>query len=532
MIYFLLGVVLLLQSQVLQAQEIGAKESALSELPADELKFLADRALKERNRPDSALYYNMILASKFSHRSNLTTEEKYYASLTYNRCGYLYMFYLCDYANAVDCLIKAESYCENEEIRISINQNMGHLYSLYAVCFPSSDNVISARNYYRKAFNQAYVLKDWQNVVSSFVNFWNFGLSDANIRSYEKEINLFAAARIPSSTPYYPYARAMLDVSRSIRAKDYRQAETILKNMMTKTRAGIDDRLQCYSCWHLASVYMASGQIDSALHYSLELERTGRRLELKDVETDADKLLEKIYRHKGNTYEADKWQLSFFRNRDSLLVNNNLNIVKNNHLLSNVRNLVGQVGNLQQMRRIQNQVILVIVLAVLVTLVFLVILYIKNRQLKKQNLLLYRKTQLLIEYEKPKYHNSNLDEVSKTNLKAAIENVMLNADEICRDDFTIERLARLCNTGKREVSQVINEKFGQSFVLLLSEYRVHEACRRINDVNLSSRLTLEAIGMSVGFKARESFSRAFKRVTGLSPSDYQKIAKERYNMPH
>ena len=530
-IYFLLGIVFLFQVQVLQAQRIGTKESVLSELPAEDLKLLADRALKERNRPDSALFYNMILASKFGHRSDLTTGEKYYVSLAYNRCGYLYMFYFCDYANAVDCLIKAERYCGNEEIRISINQNMGHLYSLYAVCFPSSDNVVSARNYYRKAFNRAYARKDWQNVVSSFVNFWNFGLSDANLRSYEKEIDLFARARIPPSTPYYSYARAMLDVSQRLKVKDYRKAETLLKGMMAETRSGIDDRLHCYSCWHLASVCMASGQIDSALHHSLELEKMGRVLNLKDVETDADKLLEEIYRRKGDNLTADKWQLSFFRNRDSLLVDNNLNIVKNNHLLSNVRNLAGQVGYLQQMRRIQNQVLLVIVLAVLVTLVFLVILYIKNRQLKKQNLLLYRKTQLLIEYEKPKYHNSNLDEASKTSLKTAIEQVMLNADEICREDFTIERLARLCNAGKREVSQVINEKFGQSFVLLLSEYRVHEACRRINDVPRSSRLTLEAIGMSVGFKARESFSRAFKRVTGLSPSDYHKIAKERYNKP-
>jgi AraC-like DNA-binding protein len=518
----------LFQSQCLAQTTPEQQASILSEMPAEELKLLSERALKERNRADSALYYSMILANKFTHKQHLTAEERYYTALAYNRCGYLYMFYLYDYANAVDCLIKADKYCDNEEVRISLNQNMGHLYSLYAVCFPSQVNIVSARNYYRKAFNEALERKDWRNVVSSFINFWNFGLSEANLLSYEKEVKRLSKAKIPAATPYYSYAQTMLNVVTSIRKDDYEHAETLLKEMMTKTKKPWDDRLYCYACWHLASVYKKAGQLDSALHYSLRLEEVGRQMKLKDVETDADKLLAEIYLFDGNDKAtADGWQLAYFRNRDSLLVNYNLNIVKNNHLLSNVHNLAHQVGYLQQQRRAQNQLTLVIVAAVILTSGFLVLLFIKNKQLKKQNLILYRKTQLLIEYEKPKYQNSSLDEVSKSNLKAAIELAMVNTEEICSEDFSLERLAQLCHAGKREVSQVINEKFGQSFVQLLSEYRVHEACRRINDVDHSRQLTLEAIGMSVGFKARESFSRAFKRVTGLSPSDYQKIAYER-----
>lgn len=525
--HLFLGLALLFLSLPLRAAKVSGHVSDLAKLPPETLIELADQALNRHGRADSALYYSLLLATKYVHKDHLSAQEKYYTSMGYNRCGYLYMFYMCDYANAVDCLIEAEKYCEDDDVRITLSQNMGHLYSLYAVCFPSTRNIVSARNYYRKAFERAFERKDWRNVVSSFINFWNFGLTPDNLHSYAKEVNRFARAPIPQSTPYYIYARAMLDAALKLRTNDHRQAADILKKMMREARTQRDDRLECYACWHIASVCLAGGETDSALHYSLRLEQMGRRMGLKDVETDADKLLAQIYQQRGgDKAAADRWQLTYFRNRDSLLVTNNLNIVKNNHLLSSVHNLTRQVGDLEQKRRAQNQLSLVIAIAVVVTLGFLAMLYNKNRQLKKQNLLLYRKTQLLIEYEKPKYQNSSLDEASKNSLKAAIEQVMVNTDEICSEDFSLERLAQLCHTGKRELSQVINEKFGQSFVLLLSEYRVHEACRRINDVEHSKQLTLEAIGMSVGFKARESFSRAFKRVTGLSPSDYQKIANQ------
>ena len=78
---------------------------------------------------------------------------------------------------------------------------------------------------------------------------------------------------------------------------------------------------------------------------------------------------------------------------------------------------------------------------------------------------------------------------------------------------------------RKKVSQVINEKAGCNFNNLINEYRIKEACRRMNDTEQYGKYTIEAISTSVGFKSRSTFLLQFKRVTGLTPSEYQRAQK-------
>ncbi|MDE6392843.1 MAG: AraC family transcriptional regulator, partial [Muribaculaceae bacterium] len=38
-------------------------------------------------------------------------------------------------------------------------------------------------------------------------------------------------------------------------------------------------------------------------------------------------------------------------------------------------------------------------------------------------------------------------------------------------------------------------------------------------------LTIEAIVAELGFRSRSTFSKTFKRITGLSPSEFQRMAR-------
>ena len=106
-----------------------------------------------------------------------------------------------------------------------------------------------------------------------------------------------------------------------------------------------------------------------------------------------------------------------------------------------------------------------------------------------------------------------------------IQQILANSKVIFDTDFSLQKLADLTETSYKKVSQVINEKAGCNFNNLINEYRVKEACRRMNDTEQYGKYTIEAISTSVGFKSRSTFLLQFKRVTGLTPSEYQRAQK-------
>ena len=219
----------------------------------------------------------------------------------------------------------------------------------------------------------------------------------------------------------------------------------------------------------------------------------------------------------------------------------NLNGVRSNYLMHNLKQVNLQVEDLEQKRRMQNIIITITLMGIVITTLLLFFLYKKNNRLRQSNRMLYQKNLDLLKEEddrrkrlseessiteKPKYLGNSMDEETKVFLREKIEENMNNIDEICSFEFSQQRLAELCDSTYKNVSQVINESYGKSFIILLSEYRIHEACRRMNDIEHYGHLTIDAIGQSVGFKGRSGFLRAFKRVTGLTPSEYQALARE------
>ena len=105
--------------------------------------------------------------------------------------------------------------------------------------------------------------------------------------------------------------------------------------------------------------------------------------------------------------------------------------------------------------------------------------------------------------------------------------VMANEEEICNNEFNIARLATLIGSNTRYVSQVINDEYGMNFRSLLNECRVKVAMKRISDNANYGLYTIKAISESVGYKSQANFIRVFTQYTGIKPSMYQKISKER-----
>ena len=88
-------------------------------------------------------------------------------------------------------------------------------------------------------------------------------------------------------------------------------------------------------------------------------------------------------------------------------------------------------------------------------------------------------------------------------------------------EFSATELAKVLNTNTRYISAVINSRFNTNFSCLVNEYRIKEALYRMTDKRCCE-MTIEDIGLSVGFANRQSFYASFYRIMGETPNNYRK----------
>lgn len=105
--------------------------------------------------------------------------------------------------------------------------------------------------------------------------------------------------------------------------------------------------------------------------------------------------------------------------------------------------------------------------------------------------------------------------------------IMERSEEYLQPSFSIDRMAQLTHIAPRQISKVVNEEYGMNFRSLLNEYRVKEAMNRLTDIDTYGHLTIKAISESVGYKSQSNFIAVFTRITGIKPSDYQRLLLKR-----
>lgn len=120
----------------------------------------------------------------------------------------------------------------------------------------------------------------------------------------------------------------------------------------------------------------------------------------------------------------------------------------------------------------------------------------------------------------------NLTEAKRESILTAIEKALADESLICRTDFSIDMLAEITGHNTRYVSHILNGRYGCNFRTLLNNLRMDIARRRIIDVGNYGHLTIQAIAESLGYKSNSGFVQLFRKYTGVTPSMFQKMARE------
>ena len=102
-----------------------------------------------------------------------------------------------------------------------------------------------------------------------------------------------------------------------------------------------------------------------------------------------------------------------------------------------------------------------------------------------------------------------------------INNFMLEEKPFLDSNYTINQLSKEVGISSRELSKLLNQYLSQNFNDYINNFRIEEFKKLIKDAK-NSKFSILSISMDAGFRSKSTFNTAFKKFTGITPSQYYK----------
>ncbi|MCP4150484.1 MAG: helix-turn-helix domain-containing protein, partial [bacterium] len=120
-----------------------------------------------------------------------------------------------------------------------------------------------------------------------------------------------------------------------------------------------------------------------------------------------------------------------------------------------------------------------------------------------------------------KYKTSALSPETVSDILPKLTHLMEKEKAFLDADLTLKKLAQKLNVHYNHLSQIINDRLQQSFNDYINSFRIEEAKKKLADPAESKQTVLE-IAYNTGFYSKSVFNTAFKKFTGITPSQYRK----------
>lgn len=110
-----------------------------------------------------------------------------------------------------------------------------------------------------------------------------------------------------------------------------------------------------------------------------------------------------------------------------------------------------------------------------------------------------------------------IEEISPSRLNVLVAMVEEYIRTNYMNDISMQDAARAVNYSEAYFCKMFKQQFGQNFTSYLAEYRIEEAKKLLRLPNVS----VKEVGIRVGYNDSNYFARVFRRMNGVSPSEYR-----------
>lgn len=124
--------------------------------------------------------------------------------------------------------------------------------------------------------------------------------------------------------------------------------------------------------------------------------------------------------------------------------------------------------------------------------------------------------------ESTKYLGSNLTPSQIEAYKNELVALFGTEKSYLNPQLSINDLSEKLSVSTKNLSQVINQSFNKSFFDFINHYRIQEFQQILKESKDDKLTVLEAM-YQAGFNSKSSFNTAFKKETGLTPTEFRKM---------
>ena len=127
----------------------------------------------------------------------------------------------------------------------------------------------------------------------------------------------------------------------------------------------------------------------------------------------------------------------------------------------------------------------------------------------------------LLNGQQLKYARSALSDETIEAYMNKLNQLMIDEKPYLNPNLKLNQLAEQMGISNNHLSQLLNDRIQMSFNDYLNSKRI-ESVKQLMMKNESSHLNLYGIALDCGFNSKNTFNRAFKKATGITPSHYRK----------
>lgn len=552
----LVKVILLIYAVVMVFQAahgagLSWQHSKWIDLPVERLLAMADKDFGDGGSKDTALMCYTIVAGRFE--PTMPREEKIRCKDANMRLWSIYFYDFYDYPKCFDCLTRAQEIAASSDIEdANIYLGFGCMYQTISEECNNKELGAKALNYYKQALQAGLRTRDDRYTDMACTDV----LSMARVQGGLAQIqgiwqNYLQLPEDNETWILRRYNKMLYLAFDNVEHHRLDDALAVHDRQLQLIDTTQYSRLIYFTHIEKAKVHALKGDLPSAIASVKQAESIADSLEMKDCKLEVYGLMARYYQQIGDHLSREHYYNHYTLLKDTLTNYQQLASVSEMEFRGELKDMEQEMTQAKQHREVMSVVTLVSLGFLMVLLVLLYLVYRKNGELTRSNQLLYQKNVEMLRAEEEerrmrrqlqdkepqhqaapatqpeadvKYKGSHLSDADKQQLLVRIQQVMESNPEIFTPDFTLERLATLLGSRYKYVSQVINEHYQQNFNNFLNSFRIKEACKRMGDIENYGNYTIEAISESVGFKSRSTFVTSFKRITGLTPSQYQRLA--------